>query len=112
MLNRSEGLDLMYAALADPARRAIISQLAKGPASVSELAKPLKMSLPAITPHLKLLEASGFVLSKKVGRVRTCRIEPKRLAAAQSWIAKQQALWEARFDRMDQFLLEQNDDED
>lgn len=112
MLNRSQGLDLMFSALADPARRAIVSRLARGPASVSALAKPLKMSLPAIAPHLKHLEASGLVTSRKVGRVRTCRIEPKRLAAAQGWIARQQALWEARFDRMDQFLLEQDGDDD
>ena len=107
MPNRS--LDLMYSALADPARRAVIARLARGPASVSELAKPLKMSLPAIAPHLKLLEESGFVVSKKIGRVRTCRIEPKRLEAAQSWLAKQHALWEARFDRMDVFVLNMDD---
>ncbi|NWG53238.1 MAG: helix-turn-helix transcriptional regulator [Hydrogenophilaceae bacterium] len=112
MLNRSADLDAMFQALADPTRRAVISRLARGPASVSELAKPLKMSLPAITPHLRLLEESGFVVSEKVGRVRTCRIQPKRLAAAQSWLAKQRAAWEARFDRMDKFILEQTNDDD
>ncbi|MBL8552024.1 MAG: winged helix-turn-helix transcriptional regulator [Hyphomonadaceae bacterium] len=101
----------MFSALADPARRAVISRLARGPASVSELAKPLKMSLPAIAPHLKLLEESGFVSSRKVGRVRTCRLEPKRLQVAQNWLSQQRAHWEARFDRMDAFILSQGDDE-
>lgn len=109
MLNQSAELDLMFSALADPTRRAILARLARGLASVSELAKPLKMSLPAVVQHLQLLEESGFVVSRKVGRVRTCRIEPKRLDAAQAWLAKQRAHWEARFDRMDAFLLEKNE---
>lgn len=102
----------MYSALADPTRRAMIARLVRGPASVSELARPLKMTLPAVAQHLKLLEESGFVVSRKVGRVRTCRIEPKRLDAAQTWIAAQRSLWEARFDRMDALLLkvETNDE--
>lgn len=106
MLNQSAQLDSIFSALADPTRRAIISRLARGFATVSELAKPLKMSLPAIAPHLRLLEASGFVVSRKTGRVRMCRIEPKRLEVAQGWLAQQRAEWEARFDRMDAFLLE------
>jgi DNA-binding transcriptional ArsR family regulator len=106
MLNQAAQLDLMFSALADPTRRAILGRLARGFATVSELAKPLKMSLPAIAPHLRLLEKSGFVVSRKAGRVRTCRIEPKRLDAAQAWLAQQRAEWEARFDRMDAFLLE------
>ena len=106
MIKRQAELDLTYAALADPTRRAIIARLAQGPASVSELAQPLAMSLPAVTQHLKLLEQSGFVSSHKLGRVRTCRIEPARLAAAESWLAGQRAAWSARFDRMDALLLE------
>lgn len=106
MLKQSAQLDLMYAALADPTRRAIIAQLARGFASVSELAKPLKMSLPAVVQHLQLLEKSGLVISKKVGRVRTCRIDPKRIETAQAWLARQRAVWEARFDQMDTLLLE------
>ncbi len=112
MLNRSDALDLMYAALADPTRRAVISRLTRGPASVSEIAKPLKMSLPAITPHLKLLEESGFVVTEKIGRVRTCRIEPKRLNAAQTWLAKQRSLWDARFDRLDALVLRMGDEDE
>lgn len=88
----------------------MIARLACGPASVSELAKPLKMSLPAAAKHLALLEVSGFVVSQKIGRVRTCRIDPKRLDAAQTWLATQHAAWQARFDRMDAFLLEQSDE--
>ncbi|MBI1250714.1 MAG: metalloregulator ArsR/SmtB family transcription factor [Alphaproteobacteria bacterium] len=112
MLNRSESLDRVFAALADPTRRAVIARLARGPASVSELAKPLKMSLPAIAPHLKALEQSGFVVSEKVGRVRTCRIDPKQLEAAQTWLAEQRSVWEARFDRMDAFVLALGDSDD
>lgn len=111
-MNHSATLDLMYTALADSTRRAMIARLARGPASVSELAKPLKMSLPAITPHLRLLEESGFVITEKIGRVRTCRIQPKRLDAAQSWLAKQKSMWEARFDRMDAFVLSMGDKDD
>lgn len=111
MPKHSAKLDLMFTALADPTRRAIVERLAHGPASVSELAKPLKRSLPAVVQHLQLLEESGLVTSRKIGRVRTCRIQPKRLDAAQAWLAEQRAHWEARFDRLDAFLQkgEKND---
>lgn len=105
-------LDLVYAALADSSRRAMITRLALGPASVSELAAPLRMSLPAVTKHLALLERSGFVLSHKHGRVRTCRIDPERLDAAQDWLSKQKSLWETRFDRMDALVLKTGDADD
>ena len=88
----------MFAALADPARRAVLSRLAMGMATVSELANVTGMSLPALAPHLRVLEASGFILSSKKGRVRTCRLEPRRLDAAQVWIELQRAAWEARFE--------------
>lgn len=111
MPKHSAKLDLMFTALADPTRRAIVERLAHGPASVSELAKPLKRSLPAVVQHLQLLEESGLVTSRKIGRVRTCRIQPKRLDVAQAWLAEQRAHWEARFDRLDAFLQkgEKND---
>lgn len=112
MVQSSAALDLMYAALADGGRRAMIARLAKGPASVSELAKPLKMSMPAVMKHLSLLEQSGFVVSEKIGRVRTCKLEAKKLDAAQTWIAKQKSLWEARLDRMDAFVLQMGDDDE
>lgn len=105
MLKHSEPLDNVFLALADPTRRAMVERLMRGPASVSELARPLKMTLPGVVQHLRFLERSGIVVSRKVGRVRTCRIDPKRLAVAQSWLEKQRRFWEARFDRLDAFLL-------
>ena len=107
---RDTTLDLAFQALADPSRRAMVDRLAQGPASVSELAKPLAMSLPAVMQHLQVLEASGLVVSEKVGRVRTCRIEPKALTQAEQWIAERRALWERRLDRLAQFLDETEND--
>ena len=106
MLNYSESLDLTFQALADPTRRGLVARLCRGPASVSELAEPFDMSLPAVVQHLQILEASGLVTSEKKGRVRTCRIEPMALSTAQDWIASQRASWEARFDRLDAYLKE------
>jgi DNA-binding transcriptional ArsR family regulator len=107
---RDTTLDLAFQALADPSRRAMVDRLAQGPASVSELAKPLAMSLPAVMQHLQVLEASGLVVSEKTGRVRTCRIEPKALSQAEQWIAERRALWERRLDRLAQFLDETEND--
>ena len=107
---RDTTLDLAFQALADPSRRAMVDRLAQGPASVSELAKPLAMSLPAVMQHLQVLEASGLVVSEKVGRVRTCRIEPKAFTQAEQWIAERRALWERRLDRLGQFLDETEED--
>jgi DNA-binding transcriptional ArsR family regulator len=104
MLNDSSRLDLAYHALADPTRRGMLARLSRAPASVSELARPFSMSLPAVMQHLQLLEASGLVRSEKKGRVRTCRIEPKALARAEGWIAEQRALWEGRTDRLEDYL--------
>ena len=88
MLNHPAQLDQMFHALADPARRVMVERLSSGPASVSELAQPLAMSLPAVVQHLQVLEASGLVRSEKVGRVRTCRIEPTALRPAEHWISR------------------------
>lgn len=107
---RDTTLDLAFQALADPSRRAMVDRLAQGPASVSELARPLAMSLPAVMQHLQVLEASGLVVSEKIGRVRTCRIEPKALSQAEQWIAERRALWERRLDRLGQFLDETEND--
>jgi len=104
MLNQSTALDLMFQALADPSRRIMVERLARGPASVSELARPLTMSLPAVVQHLAVLEASGLVRSQKVGRVRTCRIEPKALRTAEQWIAARRTIWERRLDRLGDYL--------
>jgi len=82
----------------------MLARLSRAPASVSELAAPYRISLPAVMQHLQMLEASGLVRSEKKGRVRTCRIEPKALATAESWIAEQRALWEGRLDRLEDYL--------
>jgi len=103
-------LDMAFHALADPSRRAMVDRLVQGPATVSELAKPLAMSLPGVMQHLAVLEASGLVVSEKVGRTRTCRIEPAMLSRAERWLAERRALWERRFDRLGQFLDETKDD--
>lgn len=97
-------LDRMFHALADPSRRAVLERLAEGPASVGELAKPFTMALPSLMQHLRLLEDCGLIRTEKVGRVRTCRIEPHAMDAAGEWIARQRAIWEARFDRLDAYL--------
>jgi DNA-binding transcriptional ArsR family regulator len=97
-------LDLTFQALADPTRRGMVERLAQGPASVSELAQPFAMSLPAIVQHLAVLEAGGLVRSEKVGRVRTCRIEPAALSLAEQWIDRRRADWERRLDRLGEHL--------
>jgi DNA-binding transcriptional ArsR family regulator len=106
MLNESARLDLAFQALADPTRRGMLARLSRGPASVSELAQPFRISLPAVMQHLQALEASGLVRSEKQGRVRTCRLEPKALGVAETWIAEQRALWEAQLDRLEDFLAD------
>lgn len=103
-------LDLAFQALADPSRRAMVDRLVQGPATVSELAKPLAMSLPGVMQHLAVLEASGLVVSEKIGRTRTCRIEPMVLTQAEHWIAERRVLWERRLDRLGQFLDATKDD--
>jgi DNA-binding transcriptional ArsR family regulator len=94
----------MFHALADPSRRVIIEQLSKGPASVSELARPLPMSLPSVVQHLQVLEASGLIRSEKVGRVRTCHLDLKRLDRAEDWIKGRRAEWEHCLDRLGDYL--------
>lgn len=106
MLNQTPPLDLMFHALADPARRCMVERLCQGPASVSELARPLDMTLSAVVQHLAVLEASGLVRSEKVGRVRTCRIEPVALRAAEQWISERRTRWEQRLDRLGAYLTE------
>ena len=106
MLEQRAALDRVFHALSDPSRRAMIERLSRGPASVTELARPLDMSLAAVVQHLQVLEDSGVVRSEKVGRVRTCRIEPAALDSAQDWIAKRRALWERRLDLLGELLAE------
>ena len=104
MLNQSAALDLMFQALADPSRRAMLDRLCKGPASVSDLAGPFKMSLPAVLQHLQVLEQSGLVKTEKLGRVRTCSVETKALRSVEQWINARRTTWEARFDRLGAYL--------
>ncbi len=99
-------LDMAFQALSDPTRRVMVERLSQGPASVSELARPLDMTLSAVVQHLAVLEASGLVRSEKVGRVRTCRIEPEALTAVERWVAERRATWERRFDRLGALLAE------
>jgi len=104
MLNDSPILNRTFAALADPLRRGMLARLAQGPASVSELAMPLRISLPAVMQHVKALEASGLVATEKKGRVRTVRLEPGTLSAAEGWIHDRRTEWEARLDRFEAHL--------
>jgi DNA-binding transcriptional ArsR family regulator len=106
MLNKSPDLDAMFQALADPTRRAMIDRLSRGPASVSELAKPFDMSLPAVVQHLATLENSGLVTTQKVGRVRTCQIAPEALSQAEKWLNDRRTMWVKRLDRLGEYLME------
>ena len=108
MLNKSVALDLTFQALADPTRRIMVERLSRGPASVSDLARPLAMTLSAVVQHLQVLQASGLVRSEKAGRVRTCRIEPKALCIAENWIAGRRGNWERRLDRLGEYLADQD----
>jgi len=101
---QAAALDRTFQALSDPTRRAMVQRLSRGPASVSELAKPLSISLPAVMQHLQVLEASGIVRTAKVGRVRTCSVEPKMLSLAERWIAERRANWERKLDRLGDYL--------
>jgi DNA-binding transcriptional ArsR family regulator len=106
-LEERPAVDRIFQALADPSRRMIVEQLSAGPASVSELARPLPMSLPAVTQHLQVLEDSGLVRSEKVGRVRTCRIEPEALRPIERWIHDRRATWERRLDSLGEYLADE-----
>jgi DNA-binding transcriptional ArsR family regulator len=113
MLNQSSDLDRLFHALADPARRAMVERLSRGPAPVSELARPLPMSLPAALQHLSVLEAAGLVRSTKAGRVRTCTIDTASFSQAEQWINARRSEWEHRLDRLGDYLkiLEQQGDD-
>jgi DNA-binding transcriptional ArsR family regulator len=102
-------VELLFGALADPTRRQMIDRLSQSPASVSELAKPFDMSLAAIVQHLHVLEHSGLVRSEKVGRVRTCAIQPDAMRTAEQWISQRRTFWEHRLDRLGEYLAENPD---
>jgi DNA-binding transcriptional ArsR family regulator len=106
MLNQEMPLDRVLHALADPTRRVIVERLSRGPAAVSEVARPLDMSLSAVLQHLQVLETSGVIHSEKIGRVRICRIDPAALRTVEQWINERQATWERRLDRLGEVLAE------
>jgi DNA-binding transcriptional ArsR family regulator len=109
MRKKKPNIDHVFHALGDPMRRAIVVKLSTGPLSVSRLVAPLGITLAAVVQHLQVLEESGLVETEKVGRVRTCRIEPAGLSAAERWIADLRSSWERRFDRLGDLLAEDED---
>jgi len=109
MLKQSDPLDAMFQALADPSRRSMIERLTRGSATVSELAAPLDMSMPAVMQHLSVLEQSGLVRSSKKGRVRSCALEPAALSTVETWINQRRLFWQQSFDRLGAMLAEETD---
>jgi DNA-binding transcriptional ArsR family regulator len=103
-------LDLMFQALSDPSRRTMVERLSRGPASVSQLAEPLDMSLPAVVQHLQVLEAAGLVRTEKIGRVRSCTLDTSAMSLAEQWINDRRTQWERRLDRLGVFLDQTQDD--
>jgi DNA-binding transcriptional ArsR family regulator len=109
VLNNVAELDRVFHALADPGRRLMLERLGQGPASVSELGKPLSMSLAAVVQHVQVLEASGLVRTRKVGRTRTCSLDPVTLRSAERWISERRTFVERRLDRLGEYLAETAD---
>ncbi|GIH09434.1 transcriptional regulator [Rhizocola hellebori] len=103
-MDNHPALDDAFLALADSTRRSVLTRLARGPASVSELAAPSSMALPSFMKHIRLLERSGWIRTHKSGRTRTCVFEPSKLPVVDDWLAQQRALWEARTDRLERFI--------
>ncbi|MGV3481640.1 MAG: ArsR/SmtB family transcription factor [Sphingobium sp.] len=103
-------IDGIFRALSDPTRRHVLERLSARPASVSELAAPYRMALPSFVEHLKVLEKSGLVRSRKAGRVRTYSLAPEQLKLAEDWLGKQRTLWERRLDRLDAYLLQMKEE--
>src|SRR3546814_13275218 len=107
MANQPAPLDVVFHSLADPTRRAVVTRLLQGEAPVKQLAQPFAIGLPAFLKHLAVLEGAGLIRSEKRGRVRTCRIDAERLAAAEDWLAEQRAVWQGRTDRLAAFVESQ-----
>ena len=101
---QAQPLDLAFQALSDPGRRAMVERLSLGPASVSELAQPLPMTLSAVVQHLKILEEAGLVTSHKTGRVRTCALEIGVMSQVEAWIAERKRFWEQQYDQLEAYL--------
>lgn len=106
LFSNSAELGRVFHALDDPSRRAILEKLSEGPISISSLAEPLHITLAAVVQHVNVLEESGLVQTEKVGRVRTCRMEPAGLAVVEKWISERRSMWERRFDRLGELLAE------
>jgi DNA-binding transcriptional ArsR family regulator len=104
MAQYSSTLDDVFGALSDPTRRLVIGELGRGPASVGDLARSAPMTLPSFMKHVRMLERSGLIRTVKAGRVRTCTLNRERLAVVDGWLAEQQAIWEGRTDRLEQFV--------
>jgi DNA-binding transcriptional ArsR family regulator len=100
-----EPIDRVFRALSNPTRRHVLERLSRSAASVSELAEPFSMALPSIVEHLAVLEDSGLVSSRKIGRVRIYQLAPKRLQLAEDWLGRQRHLWERRLDQLDEYLI-------
>lgn len=107
MLNQGSEIDRVFRVLGDPTRRAIVDQLSRGQASVSELARPLEITLAAVVQHIQALEEAGVVKTEKVGRSRICRIQPGSLSQVERWLASRRAMWERNLDRLGDLLEEQ-----
>jgi DNA-binding transcriptional ArsR family regulator len=106
MLDQVADLDRVFHALSDPGRRAMLDRLSQAPATVSELGRPLSMTLAAVVQHVQVLEACGLVRSQKVGRQRTCRLEAETLRSAEHWLSQRRALWERRLDKLGEYLVD------
>jgi len=99
-------IDRVFRALSDPTRRQVLEHLTRSPGAVSELAQPFKMALPSFVEHLRVLESSGLVRSRKIGRVRTYQLVPKQLMLAEDWLNRQRRIWESRLNQLDKYLVE------
>ncbi|MBN8866536.1 MAG: helix-turn-helix transcriptional regulator [Solirubrobacterales bacterium] len=110
MAEYAEDLNGLFQALGNPTRRGILARLARGPASISDLAEPFDMALPSFMKHIRQLEECGWISSRKEGRTRTCAIESERFEAVEGWLAEQKKVWEERTDRMEQFVLKQEEE--
>jgi DNA-binding transcriptional ArsR family regulator len=106
MLNQTADLDRVFQALADPGRRAMVERLSLRPLTVSELARPMTMTLAAVVQHVQVLESCGLVRSQKAGRTRTCTLNPGVLQSAERWISERRAEWERKLDRLGDYLAE------
>jgi DNA-binding transcriptional ArsR family regulator len=111
MAQYSSQLDDVFQALADPTRRAVLGRLGTGPASVGELAAPFSMALPSFMKHIRYLENTGWIRTRKTGRVRTCTLERKSFDVIETWLSEQRSIWEGRTDRLERFVTTTNDKE-